>query len=77
MDTLARIHAAIQVAYGILSARFLILLGLMMTFGLFAWAMALGTLIHFAIAAAFGVTIFLPILLNGRQTQHQGDDDGL
>jgi hypothetical protein len=76
MDTLTRIHAAIQVAYGILSARLLTLLGLLMTFGLFAWAMALGTWIHFAIAAAFGATIFLPILLSRRPAQHQGDDDG-
>lgn len=39
------------------------LLALLMVFGLFCWAMVVGAWIHFAIAAAFGIVIFLPVLL--------------
>jgi hypothetical protein len=64
---LDNVVAAIEVAYKVLSRRLLTLLGLLMTFGLFVWAMMAATWLHFAIAGAFGIVIFLPILWGGRQ----------
>jgi hypothetical protein len=65
-ENLDKVVAAIQVALKVLGARFLTLLALLMTFGLFAWAMFQATWLHFAIAAAFGIVIFLPVLWHGR-----------
>ena len=65
MDLMA-ITSAIQVAYRVLAEKWLTLASMMMTFSLYAWAMYLGSWIHFGIAAAFGVTIFLPVLWGGR-----------
>jgi hypothetical protein len=59
---LSRTTQAIKVAYAILSTRVLALLALLMTFGLFSWAMTKGDWLHFAVAGAFAVTIFLPVL---------------
>lgn len=66
---LGQIVAAIQVGYRVLAARVLALLALAMTFGLFCWAMRMGTWLHFAIAGIFGITIFLPVLWGARAKQ--------
>lgn len=68
MDDMVRVTTAIQVAYRILAARLTILLGLMMTFGLFAWAMAQATWVHLGGAVAFGVLVFLPILFGSNRS---------
>lgn len=59
---LNRARQAIEVAYRVLSVRVLALLALLMTFGLFSWAMTKGDWLHFAVAGAFAVVIFLPVL---------------
>jgi hypothetical protein len=66
-DDLVRVTTAIQVGMRILAARLIVLLSLLMTFGLFAWAMALATWVHLGAAVAFGVLIFLPILWGGNK----------
>lgn len=66
MSELSQLAALVDAALRILSMRLLTLLALAMTFGLFCWAMAGGAWLHFAIAGAFGVSIFLPILLVGK-----------
>jgi hypothetical protein len=65
-DVRMAVIAAIKVAYGVLAERWLTLISMLMTFGLYAWAMYLASWLHFAIAGAFGITIFLPVLLGGR-----------
>lgn len=45
----------------ILSTRMMLILTLLLTFGLFAWAMYLADYMHLATAAAFGLLVFLPI----------------
>jgi hypothetical protein len=70
---------AVHIGLTILSHRVLTLLALLMTFGLFSWAMMQGTVLHFAMAAAFGVCIFLPILFGNIRkpeiTHGEADDD--
>jgi hypothetical protein len=63
MTVLSDLALAVDTALSVLNHRLLTLLALLMTFGLFCWSMYQGTWIHFAIAGAFGVAIFLPILL--------------
>jgi hypothetical protein len=63
---LGQIGVLVNAALRILSMRLITLLALLMTFGLFCWAMAIGQPLHFAIAGAFGVIIFLPILFVGK-----------
>jgi hypothetical protein len=75
MSDLGQIFAAIQVAYKVLSARLLALLALMMSFGLFCWAMAYATWLHFTVAAVFGVTIFLPVLWGTRGNSGDSHDE--
>lgn len=66
MSELTQLTVLIDVALRILSMRLITILALAMTFGLFCWAMARGEWLHFAIAGAFGLTIFLPILWTGK-----------
>lgn len=49
----------------VLSARAIILLALLMTLGLFAWALAVGTVLALVDAGLFAVLVFLPVLWNG------------
>jgi uncharacterized membrane protein len=77
MVDLVRVVAAVEVAYKVLSARVMAVMGLAMTFGLYAWAMFAATPIHFAIAGAFGLTVFLPILLGATDKKAKpGESDG-
>lgn len=64
------------VALGIrmLSQRLLAFLALGMTFGLFCWALYLQTWISFAMAATFGVSIFLPVLFRSGDSSHAKDE---
>lgn len=54
------------IALRLLSARLLTIVALLLTFGLFAWAMATQTPLGCIIAVAWGLIIFLPILFIGR-----------
>ena len=62
MTDMGKIVAAVEVAYKVLAARVMAVLALLMTFGLYAWAMIGASPLHFGIAGAFGLTIFLPVL---------------
>jgi hypothetical protein len=75
MVDITRVVAAVEVAYKVLAARVLAFLALGMTFGLFAWAMYLATWLHFSIAGAFGVCIFLPVLWHAKPSVHVGEGD--
>ena len=57
--------AVINVAIRVLSQRLLTLVTLIMAFALFCWAMYLGDWLRFAVAGAFGITVFLPVLWKG------------
>lgn len=69
------IMTAIKVAYQVLAARVLAFVALLMTFGLFAWAMYVGTWLHFTIAGAFGLLIFLPVLYSAGFRSNAGVSD--
>lgn len=61
----------LSLALDALSAKVVVLLAMVMSFGLFAWAMAVGTWLSVATAAIFSVLVFLPILwrAHGSSTQ--------
>ena len=65
----------INVLLRVLNRRLLLLVALTMVFGLFCWAMYLGSWIQFAIAGAFGITIFLPILWSERKQEVSGGQE--
>jgi hypothetical protein len=69
MTDLSKLVGAIDVALTVLTHRLLTVVALVMTFGLFCWAMVMGTLIHFLIAGAFGLAIFLPVLAVDRRPE--------
>lgn len=64
---LSNLAEAVEVALRVLSRRFLTILALTMVFALYSWAMVEGNLIHFLIAGAFGLTVFLPVLVQDRR----------
>jgi hypothetical protein len=74
MTVLSELAIAVDAAVTVLTHRLLTLLALLMTFGLFCWAMYLGTLIHFAVAGAFGVVIFLPVLMGDKRPEAKSRD---
>ena len=51
----------IGAGFKILNVRLLLIITLLLTFSLFAWAMWKGDYMSLAIAATFGVIVFLPI----------------
>ena len=59
----------IRVGLAVLSARLVLLLALVLSFGLFAWAMALPTYERIGCATLFALLIFLPaVRLDARQS---------
>jgi|APCry1669192269_1035402.scaffolds.fasta_scaffold09624_4 hypothetical protein len=64
VELLTVIHAATR----ILAVRVMTMVCLVMVFGLFCWAMYLGTPVAVATAAGFGLIIFLPVLATDRRT---------
>jgi hypothetical protein len=54
--------SVLALALQALSARLVLLVALLMTFGLFAWAMARPTVLDFSGAAGFACLVFLPVL---------------
>ncbi|HKS76674.1 MAG TPA: hypothetical protein VJQ82_25895 [Terriglobales bacterium] len=59
---LEAVMGAINLSLRVLSRHTLCFVALFMTFGVFCWALWLGTWIALAAAGAFGSVIFLPIL---------------
>jgi hypothetical protein len=66
---LTDIATAIEVGLTVLTHRLLTLVALIMTFGLFCVAMSQATWVHLAIAGAFGLVIFLPVLYCDRRPE--------
>jgi hypothetical protein len=60
--TLVEILAGANVALKVLQARLLVMISMLLSFSLFAWAMWLESQLALIIAAAFAVSVFLPVL---------------
>ena len=60
----------IEVALRMLSSRVLLFLAMMMTFGLFCWAMWMGTLLGLIMAATFACLVYLPVLFKESTRVH-------
>jgi hypothetical protein len=60
----------IEVALRMLSARVLLILAMVMTFGLFCYAIWAGTLIALIVATAFALSVFLPVLFKESTRVH-------
>ena len=58
----AAMATALSLALEVLSARVVLILAILMSFGLFSWAMALGSWVAVLTAAIFTALVFLPIL---------------
>ncbi len=67
---LTEILEGANVALGVLQARLVLLLCMVLTFVLFAWAMWLGTQLGLIIAATWAALVFLPVLIAGRGGTH-------
>jgi hypothetical protein len=67
-----------NVALGVLQARLVLVLTLLLTAGAFAWAFFLQTQLACILAAAWAVLVFLPVLYTGDKTyaaQHRSASD--
>lgn len=64
MDNLNLQHlpALLRLTYSVLATRVFLFVALLMTFGLFCWALAVGTVLALAASGTFAVLVFLPIL---------------
>ena len=63
----------VQMWMRVMSTRAMLILTLLLTFALFAWAMYKADYMSLAIAAAFGVIVFLPVraLDATKEKQHE------
>lgn len=68
--TLVELLTGANVALKLIQARIIVILCLLLTAGLFAWAMYLQTQLGAIIAAAWAVLVFLPVLLAGSGGRH-------
>lgn len=64
--------AVLDAATKIVAARVLSMLCLLMTFGLFCWAMWMQTVLACAISGGFAVIVFLPTLIGERRGDKSG-----
>jgi len=71
LDLLNVMHAATR----IVAARVLSMICLGMCFGLFCWAMFLGTPLAVGTAAGFGIIVFLPVLAADRRKGGERERD--
>jgi len=62
LDVLQGANVALQ----LLQARLITLIAMLLTAGLFGWAMYAQTLLGCIIAAIWGLIVFLPVLMTGR-----------
>lgn len=69
----AQLLRLIDVLLRALGSRITSLIALLMTFGLYSWAMARGTWLSFAMAAAFGIGVLLPVLFVGWHGSDRGE----
>jgi len=65
----------LAIALRVLSARILVILALLMTFGLFSYAMYAQTILTCVIASIFGGIIFLPVLFTGRTRGEHAENE--
>lgn len=63
---LLEVLAGANVALRLIQARLITILALLLTAALFGWAMWLQTVLGAIIAAAWGLSIFLPVLFMGK-----------
>jgi hypothetical protein len=78
MTLLERMLLGTSVALGVLQARLVLVLTLLLTAGAFAWAFFLQTQLACILAAAWAVLVFLPVLYTGDKTyaaQHRSARD--
>jgi hypothetical protein len=68
--TLVEILEGANVALRVIQERLVLILCMLMTFGMFAWAMWLQSVLGAIIAGTWGLTIFLPVLFAGRGGTH-------
>lgn len=68
MDGIEHFPALMKLAYGAFVTRLVLVVALLMTFGLFSWAIWLGTVLSLIAAGVFAVLVFLPILLRKETT---------
>jgi hypothetical protein len=61
-ETKTTAATVLSLALEALTARAVILLALVMSFGLFAWALAAASWLSVATAAIFAILVFLPVL---------------
>jgi uncharacterized membrane protein YjjP (DUF1212 family) len=70
---LVEILEGAHVALRIIQTRLVLLVCMGMAFGLFCWAMWLGTVLGCIVAATWGLIVFLPVLYS----QRRGASDGV
>jgi hypothetical protein len=59
-----------NVALKLLQERLVLILALLLTAGIFSWAMLLQTVLGAIIASVWGLSIFLPVLFTGQGAHH-------
>jgi hypothetical protein len=64
--------AVLDAVVKITSARVLSMLALMMTFGLFCWAMWMQSTLACVVSGGFAVLVFLPTLIGERRGEKNG-----
>jgi hypothetical protein len=77
MDTMDAQHipALLRLTYRVLAMRILVYVALVMTAGVFCWALAAATWLALATAGTFAVLVFLPILYRcARKEDSDGQD---
>jgi hypothetical protein len=77
MDTfdVQHVPALLRLTYRVLAMRILVYVALVMTAGLFCWALAAGTWQALATSGTFAVFVFLPILYRcARKEDSDGQD---
>ena len=64
--------AVLDAATKIVAARVLTMVSLLMTFGLFCWAMWMQTVLACVVSGGFAVLVFLPTLVGERRGEKNG-----
>jgi len=67
--TTSELARVVDIGMTILAQRVLTIVALFMVFAIFCWAMIVGDYVHFWIAGAFAVLIFLPVLMADRRPE--------
>jgi hypothetical protein len=78
MDSLDLTHlpAMLRITYKVLAMRILVFMALVMAFGLFCWAIYVGTVLALVTSGTFGLIVFLPVLWRcARKEDPDGNSD--